>query len=93
MPVDQWSWSLGFYPGTESHQESAGTAATFDQARIDFDTAWQALLPTLTEADFDRWREARDRTERKYATWEARRKASVADPDHDDDLPLRHSVR
>ena len=30
----------------------------------------QALLPTLTEADFDRWREARDWTARKYAMWE-----------------------
>jgi hypothetical protein len=67
--VDRWGWILGFYPRTEPHQYSDGTAATFDQARSSFETAWQALLPTLTEADFDRWRHARDWTERKYSKW------------------------
>jgi hypothetical protein len=67
---DPWGWSCGFYPGTEPHQDSDGTAATFEQARADFEAAWRALLPTLTEADFDRWREARDWTARKYAMWE-----------------------
>jgi hypothetical protein len=70
IDVDQWGWNCGFYPGTLPHQDSSGTAATFDLARIDFEAAWQALLPTLTEADFARWREARDWTERKYAMWE-----------------------
>jgi hypothetical protein len=28
------------------------------------------VAATLTEADFDRWREARDFTARKYAMWE-----------------------
>jgi len=32
------------------------------------------LLPTLTEADFDRWREARDLTAEKYTMWERREK-------------------
>jgi hypothetical protein len=67
---DPWGWSCGFYPGTQPHQDSAGTAATLDLARIDFETVWQALLPTLTDADFERWRDARDLTERKYAMWE-----------------------
>ena len=74
VDVDQWGWICGFYPGTKPHQERGGTAATFDQARIYFEAAWQALLPTLTEADFDRWREARDRTAEKYAMWERREK-------------------
>jgi hypothetical protein len=60
VDVDQWGWSLGFYPGTEPDQDGNGTAATFDQARVGFEAAWRALLPTLSEADFDRWREARD---------------------------------
>jgi hypothetical protein len=67
---DPWGWSVGFYPGTEPHQDSDGTAATFDLARADFEAAWNDLLPTLTEADFDRWRDQRDWTERKYAMWE-----------------------
>jgi hypothetical protein len=67
---DPWGWTVGFYPGAEGHQDSDGTAATFDQARADFEVAWNDLLPTLTEADFDRWREARDWTARKYVMWD-----------------------
>jgi hypothetical protein len=42
---------------------ASGTAADFNQARVDFDTAWPALLPTRTEADFQEWR---DQTAEKY---------------------------
>jgi hypothetical protein len=70
VDVDQLGWNCGFYPGTGPRQDSNGTDETFDQARVGFETAWQALLPTLTEADFDRWRAARDWTEQKYAMWE-----------------------
>jgi hypothetical protein len=65
-------WAVGFYAGTEPRQDSDGTAATFDQARADFEAAWDALLPTLTEADFDRWLDQRDWTARKYAMWISR---------------------
>jgi hypothetical protein len=70
VDVDQWGWSCSFYPRTQPRQDSAGTAETFEQAKVDFETAWRELLPTLTEADFDRWREARDWTARKCAMWE-----------------------
>jgi hypothetical protein len=66
---DPWEWSVGFYPGSHPGEHSNGTAETVEQARIDFETAWNDLLPTLTEADFDRWRDQRDWTERKYAMW------------------------
>jgi len=33
VEVDQWGWSLGFYPGLEPGQHRSGSAATFDQAR------------------------------------------------------------
>ena len=61
VDVDQWGWILGFYPGTEPEEYRDGTAETFDLARADFDAAWKALLPTLTEAHYQRWRHARDR--------------------------------
>jgi hypothetical protein len=82
VPVDedQWGWICGFYPGTQPRQDSDGTAATFDQARADFEAARQALLPTLTEADFDRWREARDRTAEKYTMRERREKLPSQKP-------------
>jgi hypothetical protein len=70
VDVDQWGWILGFYPGTEPEEYRDGTAETFDLARADFDAAWKALLPTLTEAHYQRWRHARDRTAEKYAMWE-----------------------
>jgi hypothetical protein len=70
VDVDQWGWILGFYPGTEVGEYRDGTAETFDLARADFDAAWKALLPTLTEAHFLRRRDARDWTAKKYAMWE-----------------------
>lgn len=73
-------WDCGFYPGTKPHQDRGDTAATFDQARADFEAAWHRLLPTLTEADFDRWRDARDWTARKYAMWKAGEKMPTQKP-------------
>jgi hypothetical protein len=80
VDVDQWGWDCGFYPGTQPRQDRGGTAKTFDDARANFETAWRALLPTLTEADFDRWREARDWTARKYAMWKAGEKMPTQKP-------------
>jgi hypothetical protein len=67
VDVDQWEWGCGFYPGTEPGQGESGTAADFDQARAGFEAAWQRLLPTRTEADFQEWRAQRDWTAWKYA--------------------------
>ena len=36
--VPQWQWHCGFYPGSNPGE----TAPTFDQARADFEVAWQA---------------------------------------------------
>src|SRR5713226_1674112 len=56
---DPWGWSCGFYPG--SHP-----AATFDQARADFERAWRVFLSKHTGADFQAWRDQRDWTAEKY---------------------------
>ena len=50
---------------------TCGTAATFDEARADFDAAWRVFLSKRTEVDFQEWRDQRDWTARKYAMWEA----------------------
>jgi hypothetical protein len=68
---DSWEWRCGFYPGSEPGEYRNGTAATFDRARADFEQAWQDFLSKQTEADFQAWRDQRDRTERKYALWDA----------------------
>jgi hypothetical protein len=47
------------------------TAATFEEARADFERAWLVFLSKRTDADFQKWRDERDWTERKYALWDA----------------------
>jgi len=69
VDADQWGWACGCYPGTEPQQDSDGTAATFDQARVDFEAAWEApaanpdgiQLRPLAPCDWH---------EQKYAKWE-----------------------
>jgi len=49
---DPWGWSCGFYPGSHPRECTDGTAATFDQARAEFEAAWRVFLSHRTEADF-----------------------------------------
>jgi hypothetical protein len=37
---DPWEWHCGFYPGSHPGEQQNGTAATFDEARVDFERAW-----------------------------------------------------
>jgi len=69
--TDPWEWSCGIYPGSHPGEHLSDTAATFEQARADFETAWQMFLSNRTDADFQAWRDERDWTERKYALWDA----------------------
>src|SRR5271167_3556000 len=80
IDVDQWSWSCGFYPGMEPGEHQDGTAADFEEARAEFEAAWLRILPALTEADFQAWRDQRDWTERKYAMWARGEKLSTQFP-------------
>ena len=77
---DPWEWHCGFYPGSEPGEQQSGTAATFDEARADFEAAWQVFLSKRTEADFQVWRDQRDWTARKYAMWEAGEKLASQKP-------------
>ena len=45
---DPWEWHCGFYPG--SHQSD--TAATFEEARADFEHAWQVFYRTAPRPIF-----------------------------------------
>jgi hypothetical protein len=64
IPHDQarWGWRCGFYPGSNPGECTAGTAATFDQARADFESAWQVFSARRTEFDYQAWRDQRDWT-------------------------------
>jgi hypothetical protein len=67
---DPWEWACGFYPGSHPGECTNGTAETFDQARGDFEDAWQRFLSKRTDADFQAWRDQRDFTAQKYALWD-----------------------
>ena len=71
---DPWGWSCGFYPGSHPGECTNGVAATFDQARADFEAVWRVFLSKRREADFQAWRDQRDWTARKYALWDAGKK-------------------
>jgi hypothetical protein len=68
---DPWEWHCGFYPGSNPGEQQNGTAATFDEARADFESAWLVFLSKRTATDFQAWRDQRDWTARKYALWDA----------------------
>jgi hypothetical protein len=78
--TDSWEWTCGFYPGSQPGEHRHGTAATFDQARADFEAAWRTFLASRTEADFQKWRHARDWHEKKYAMWAAGEKLPSQKP-------------
>ena len=59
----RWQSRCSFYPGSRPGE---CTAADFDQARSEFEIAWQAFLSKRTEADFRAWRDQRDWTAEKY---------------------------
>jgi hypothetical protein len=64
--TEPWEWRCGFYPGSRPGECTGGTADTFDEARADFEAAWQVFLSKRTEADFQAWRHQRDWTAEKY---------------------------
>lgn len=67
--AEQWEWRCGFYPGCDPGQQTSGSAMSIEEARAAFEAEWQLLLPTLTEADFQAFRDQRDWIQRKQAMW------------------------
>ena len=43
---DPWGRACGFYPGSHPRECTDGSAATFDQARADFEEAWVCFCRT-----------------------------------------------
>jgi hypothetical protein len=66
-----WGWACGFYPGCHPREQTHGAAATFDQARADFEEAWRVFLSNRTEADFQARRAAQAFTAWEYKMWDA----------------------
>jgi hypothetical protein len=53
-----------FTPGSHPGECTRGSAATFDQARADFEAAWEVFLADRTEAE--EWRDQQTWTAEKY---------------------------
>jgi hypothetical protein len=51
-----WQWRCGFYPGSHPGEITGGSAATFEQARAEFEAAWRIFLAKRTPEDFEEWR-------------------------------------
>jgi len=66
-----WQWACGFYPGSHPRECTHGTAATFDDARAAFESAWRIFFANRTEADFQQWRDDRAFDAWKHAMWDA----------------------
>ncbi len=73
VPFDapQWEWKCGFYPASHRGVSAEGIAATFDQARADFEQAWREMQPEIGESDYQEHRLQRARTAWKYAMHDA----------------------
>lgn len=64
--MDPWGWSLGFFPRSHRGAQERGTAASFNEARGDFERAWERYLTDCTAQDFLDYRRHRDWTAWKY---------------------------
>ena len=52
LSEDPWGWACGFYPGCHPGECTNGTAATFDQARAEFEDAWAVFLSNTDRSRF-----------------------------------------
>ena len=77
---DPWEWRCGFYPGSHPGEHQDGTAASFDEARSDFEAAWKVFLAKRTEADVQAWRG-------QHAA--SRRKTTIAETKYADEVHMR----
>jgi putative SOS response-associated peptidase YedK len=48
--TEPWEWRCGFYPGSLPGECTSGTAASFDKARADFESAWRVPVVRNTDA-------------------------------------------
>jgi hypothetical protein len=81
VDVDQWGWDCGFYPTSHHGLQAQGTAETFEQARADFEAAWNKYLPKCSQADFDEYRRQRAWTAWKYRMGETQHRLPTQSTD------------
>jgi hypothetical protein len=60
------SWATSITARVVGHCACGTAAATFDEARADFEAAWRVFLSKWTEVDFQEWRDQRLRKSRVF---------------------------
>jgi hypothetical protein len=76
-----------------AEHSAGGFATSFNEARANFETAWQGYLAQCTEADFVEHRRQRDWTAQKYAMWERGERMPTQTPSPNDAMPLRRDLQ
>lgn len=66
LSVDQWGWSLAFYPASHRGIREEGTAPDLFRARAAFADAWARIEPLVTDDDLTEHRRERAWTAWKY---------------------------
>jgi hypothetical protein len=69
--VDQWKWTISFYPVSHRGIRDGGIAPDFRAARAALEQAWREIEPQITEADRAEHRRERAHTAWKYTMWSA----------------------
>jgi len=90
---DPWEWHCGFYPGSHPGEHQSGTAATFDEARADFETGLANISFEPNRSRFSGLARCAglDRAEICHVgSW---REISVAEAQLPDALPMRRGLR
>jgi hypothetical protein len=52
--TERWEWRCGFYPGSHPGEHQSGTAASFAEARADFESAWKIFYQSEPRPIFRR---------------------------------------
>lgn len=77
-----WQWACGFYPGCDlKTQMSSGNKDTYDEAKAEFEKAWEKLRPQITPAMRDEWPQQQAFTAWKYAMHDSGCRMPTQSPD------------
>jgi hypothetical protein len=84
---DPWEWHCGFYPGSHPGEHQDGTAASFDEARSDFEAAWKVFLRSEPRRSGVAWPARLDRS--KICDAASRRTTPIAETKYADEVRMR----
>lgn len=92
VDVDQWEWACGFCPATEAGQGESGTAVDLEASRVEFEAAWQRLLPDADRSQLSGMARPARPDGAKMRQVGTRRSDAVSEAEFDDDMHLWGSV-